>query len=87
MGLWCLMIPYEAVQGYATLLGEVRAAGVADLDRLVASLSDLSDSEKYEALSDLLPDLGQRYEVAAFLEVSGRRIRCQTRRGVFCVFR
>jgi hypothetical protein len=65
VGLWCLMIPYEAVQGYATLLGEVRAAGVADLDRLVASLSDLSDSEKYEALSDLLPDLGQRYEVAA----------------------
>lgn len=59
------MIPYDAVQGYATLLGEVRAAGVADLDRLVASLSGLSDGEKYEALAELLPDLGQRYEVAA----------------------
>lgn len=62
--VWCLMIPYKAVQGYATLLGEVRAAGVADLDRLVASLSGLSDGEKYEALAELLPDLGQRYEVA-----------------------
>jgi hypothetical protein len=35
------MIPYDAVAGYSALLGQVRAAGVADLDRLAASLSGL----------------------------------------------
>lgn len=59
------MISYQTVAGYSSLLGQVRAAGVADLDRLAASLTELSVDEQYDALSELLPDLGQRYEVAA----------------------
>jgi hypothetical protein len=59
------MIPYDAVAGYSALLGQVRSAAVSDLDRLAASLTGLSVAEQYDALSELLPDLGQRYEVAA----------------------
>lgn len=59
------MISHDAVRGYSTLLGRVRSAGVADLDRLAASLVGRSGSEVYEGLMELLPDLGRKYEGAA----------------------
>lgn len=59
------MISHDTVRGYSTLLARVRSAGLADLDRLAASLVGLSGSEVYEGLMELLPDLGQKYEGAA----------------------
>lgn len=55
------VVPYSAVQGYSGLLGQVRAAGLADLDRLFASLAGEPTRVCEEALRDVLPVLGDQY--------------------------
>ena len=55
------VVPYSAVEGYSGLLGQVRAAGLADLDRLFASLAGEPTRACEEALRDVLPVLGDQY--------------------------
>lgn len=62
-----MQLDYSLVQAYSTLLNEVQARGVSDLDRLLASLVGSSDREKYSALMELLPELGNNYLGAAGL--------------------
>ena len=60
-----MQISYPTVQAYSGLLNEVQSRGVADLDRLLASLVGVSDREKFAALMDMLPELGNSYLGAA----------------------
>lgn len=59
------MIPLTVTRGYATLLDRLSKHSLAELDRVLGAMTDFSDAEKYEALMDVMPNLGDKYGIAS----------------------